>query len=125
MVPIASIGISTYFRVEGKETQGGAAALPEQVARDKKSIDLLTCLLQTISKSIGYDCGEIQLKRGAYFPQSHADDNIARIAIRDSLLKILSGEFPGFRGSIGRTKTGDAFEDTLWKDTLKNRSARN
>lgn len=71
-------------------------SVPEaaQVAHDEKSIELLTRLLQTISTSLGYDFGEVQLKRGAYFPQGHADDNVARIAIRDSLLKILSGERP-------------------------------
>ena len=66
----------------------------QQKAHDDKSIDLLTRLLQTISKSLGYDFGEVQLKRGAYFPQGHADENLARIVIRDSLVKILSGERP-------------------------------
>ena len=37
---------------------------------------------------------EVQLKRGAYFPQAHADENLARMVIRDSLVKILSGERP-------------------------------
>ena len=64
----------------------------QQKAHDEKSVELVTSLLKAISRSLGYDFGEVQLKRGAYFPQGHADDNLARIIIRDSLVKILSGE---------------------------------
>jgi hypothetical protein len=83
---------AVYFDHLNQPIAGAPAE--QQKAHDGKSIDLLARLLQTISKSLRYDFGEVQLKRGAYFPQAHADENLARMVIRDSLVKILSGERP-------------------------------
>jgi hypothetical protein len=36
----------------------------------------------------------VQLKRGGYYPRGHADENAARAAIRDNLVKVLTGAQP-------------------------------
>jgi hypothetical protein len=70
------------------------AGTPEAqaAAHNEKGIDLLVALLQTLANALGYDFNQVQLKRGAYYPQGHADDGLARIAIRDGLVALLSGK---------------------------------
>ena len=45
-----------------------------------------------MAESLGYHFDDVHLKKGIYFPQAHSDQELAQIAIRDSLVKVLSGE---------------------------------
>ena len=53
---------------------------------------MLVELLEAISKSLGYDFNKVQLKSGAYYPRAHADEKTALVAIRDNLVKVLTGQ---------------------------------
>ena len=54
--------------------------------------DLFVELLSKMAESLGYHFDDVHLKKGIYFPQAHSDQELAQIAIRDSLVKVLSGE---------------------------------
>jgi len=54
--------------------------------------DLFVDLLSKMAESLGYHFDDVHLKKGIYFPQAHSDQELAQIAIRDSLVKVLSGE---------------------------------
>lgn len=56
--------------------------------------DLFTDLLHAMSRALGYKFDRVQLKRGAYYPKAHGDEETAQRQIRDSLRSILSGEKP-------------------------------
>lgn len=53
--------------------------------------DLFTELLYKIANALGFDFDRVQLKRGIYYPRAHDENEIAQLAIRDSLVKILTG----------------------------------
>ena len=57
-----------------------------------KNDELFIDLLFEISGALGYDFDKIQLKRGAYSPIAHGEQEIDALTIRRSLSKILSGE---------------------------------
>jgi len=57
-----------------------------------KGYELFTNVLHAMSIALGYDFDVVQLKRGIYSPRAHGEQENAQIMIRDSLLKILSGE---------------------------------
>jgi hypothetical protein len=63
-------------------------------AWDEKGTELLVELLRAIAFALQYDFNKVQLQRGAYFPKLHGDDALAKLAIRDNLVKILSGQQP-------------------------------
>jgi hypothetical protein len=63
-------------------------------AHNEKGVDFLVALLEAIAKTLGYDFNKVQLKRGGYYPRGHADENAARAAIRDNLVKVLTGAQP-------------------------------
>jgi hypothetical protein len=63
-------------------------------AHNEKGVDFLVTLLEAIAKALGYDFNKVQLKRGGYYPRGHADENAARAAIRDNLVKVLTGVQP-------------------------------
>jgi hypothetical protein len=63
-------------------------------AHNEKGVDFLVALLEAIAKTLGYDFEKVQLKRGGYYPRGHADENAARAAIRDNLVKVLTGAQP-------------------------------
>jgi len=56
--------------------------------------ELFTELLNKTSLALGYDFDRVQLKRGIYYPRAHGEQENAQLIIRDSLVKILSGEKP-------------------------------
>jgi hypothetical protein len=56
--------------------------------------ELFTELLYKMSLALGYDFDQVQLKRGIYYPRAHGEQENAQMIIRDSLVKILSGEKP-------------------------------
>ncbi len=66
-------------------------AEPQVAAHNEKGVDLLISLLQKLGKSLGYDFNIVQLKKGAYYPQMHANEGQARKAIMDGLVRLLSG----------------------------------
>lgn len=61
---------------------------------NERAMDFLSGLLEALGKALGYDFNKVQLKRGVYYPQGHADDASARANIRDNLVKVLKGEQP-------------------------------
>ena len=72
-----------------------------------KSDDLFIDLLYEVSIALGYDFDKVELKRGAYSPIAHGEQELDALAIRKSLAKILSGEeafpmkvvaLPGYKG---------------------------
>lgn len=60
----------------------------------RRSDDLFVDLLHSISLAVGYEFDKVQLKRGVYFPKAHDENEMAQLLIRDSLVKILTGEKP-------------------------------
>lgn len=54
--------------------------------------ELFTDVLHAMSITLGYEFDVVQLKRGIYTPRAHGEQENAQLMIRDSLLKILSGE---------------------------------
>jgi len=54
--------------------------------------ELFTDVLYAMSLDLGYEFDVVQLKRGIYTPRAHGEQEYAQIKIRDTLLKILSGE---------------------------------
>ncbi len=74
---------------EGRdEPPEGAAAW---VARGD---DLFTELLYFISVALGFDFDRVQLRRGIYNPRAHDQNERAYLAIRDGLVRLLSGTEP-------------------------------
>ena len=59
---------------------------------NEKGTELLVELLYAMAFALQYDFNKVQLKRGAYFPKLHGDDALAKLAIRDNLVKSLSGK---------------------------------
>lgn len=74
--------------------------LNQQVAQEAigiwmvRSDELFTDLLYKMSVALGYNFDQVQIKRGIYHPRAHDEQEIAQLAIRDNLVKILSGEKP-------------------------------
>ncbi len=66
----------------------------EATAYNEKGVDHLVDMLEAMGKALGYDFNKVQLKRGAYYPQGHADDSAAVRLIRDNLARILTGAQP-------------------------------
>jgi hypothetical protein len=67
----------------------------ESLARwGKKGDDLFTDLLYAMAQALNYDFDKVYLKRGVYSPRAHGEEQVAQLMIRDSLVKILSGEQP-------------------------------
>jgi hypothetical protein len=60
-------------------------------AHNEKGVDLLTNLLAKIGHTLGYHFNAVQLKRGGYYPQGHADEANASALIRQNLVKVLTG----------------------------------
>lgn len=53
---------------------------------------LLSKLLYEISRSLGYDFDEVQLRRNIYSPIAHGKQQVQELAFREGLIQILSGE---------------------------------
>ena len=58
---------------------------------NEKGVDLLVTLLQKMASALGYQFADVEVKKGAYFPNAQAHDAIGRAIIRDSLVGILQG----------------------------------
>ena len=56
-----------------------------------KSNDYLTDLLFAMSQDLGYTFDKVQLKRGAYYPQGHADIEQEQMVLRRGLADIVLG----------------------------------
>jgi hypothetical protein len=54
--------------------------------------DLFTNLLYEMSKALGYDFDEVQIKRDAYRPGAHADLENMQISVLDGLAKALNNQ---------------------------------
>ena len=54
--------------------------------------DLFTELLYEMSLSLGYNFDKVHLRRGIYAPKAHSDQEVAQIAIRDNLARLLNRE---------------------------------
>jgi Family of unknown function (DUF6680) len=68
---------------------------PESLASwGKTGDDLFTELLYAMAQALDYSFDKVYLKRGIYSPRAHGEDQLAQLTIRDSLVKILSGERP-------------------------------
>ncbi|WP_158921126.1 DUF6680 family protein [Acidisphaera sp. S103] len=63
-------------------------------AHNEKGVDFLVTLLEAIAKTLGYDFNKVQLKRGGYYPRGHAEEKSAHAAIRDNLVRVLTGVQP-------------------------------
>lgn len=57
----------------------------------QKSPDLLTDLMFCMADILGYDFDKVQLKKGCYAPQGHADLEMEHRYIRRGLLNVLYG----------------------------------
>jgi hypothetical protein len=59
-----------------------------------RATDLLIDLLDAMSKALKYEFTKVELRRGAYYPQGHADERSDMAIIRKSLVKLLNGGPP-------------------------------
>ena len=64
----------------------------QAMAHNERGIEFLVLLLQALAQALGYEFNQVELKRGAYYPQGHVDEGEARLAIRDGLNRLLSGK---------------------------------
>ena len=64
----------------------------EGKSHNQQGVDFLVSLLEALALALGYDFNKVQLKRGGYYPQGHADESNARAFIRDGLVRVLKGE---------------------------------
>jgi hypothetical protein len=62
------------------------------IAHNERGVDFLVNLLDAVGKSLGYHFDAVQLKRGGYYPQGHADDANHQAIIREGFARILSGK---------------------------------
>lgn len=65
---------------------------PDIQSKMDRHVDLLVDLLHAMSGALGYDFDKVQIKRGAYYPQSHFDDLIARQIIREGMVRVAQGQ---------------------------------
>lgn len=65
---------------------------PDVQSKIERHVDLLVDLLHAMSVALGYDFDKVQIKRGAYYPQSHFDDLLARQIIRDGMVRVAQGQ---------------------------------
>jgi hypothetical protein len=70
------------------------ATQPTLKALDEKAMELLVELLYVMASALGYEFDKVQLRRGAYFPRLLSEDAVARLEIRNNLVKLLSGQQP-------------------------------
>lgn len=66
----------------------------QQQAHYAKRDELFLNLLHAISQDVGFSFDRVQLKRGAYSPIAHEQLEIEQRAIRQVLIRSLSGEAP-------------------------------
>jgi hypothetical protein len=59
---------------------------------DEKRKDLLIKLLSVMANCMGYEFGEVLIKKGTYFPRAHKDIEDEQQVIRKQLMGILGGK---------------------------------
>lgn len=65
---------------------------PTQEAWFRHGDDLFTKMLYEMSKALGYDFDEVQIKRDAYRPDAHVNLENAQLAVLDGLAKALNNQ---------------------------------
>jgi hypothetical protein len=65
--------------------------------------DLFTKLLLEMSKSLGYEFDEVQLRRSIYAPRGHEEQELKMNRLRDGLVEVMAGE----KAIPVRIETGD------------------
>lgn len=58
----------------------------------ERRVDLLTNLLLEMGRSLGYEFGEVHVKKGIYAPEAHGRLEDENMLIRRGLLRLLSGD---------------------------------
>lgn len=71
---------------------GSLSSVASQESWEKESEHLLVSLLLCMSKSLGYDFNEVDIKRGVYYPRGHGDIESQLTQIRTEMCKILQGQ---------------------------------
>jgi hypothetical protein len=78
-----------HFADIGNLTRAGTPLPPNTT---EKSATLATTLLLAMGKSLGYEFDEVQIKKGAYYPQGLGDVEQEQNALRRALLDLLEGK---------------------------------
>ncbi len=65
---------------------------PDASSQLERTVDLLVDLLHAMSEALDYEFDKVQIKRGAYYPQGHQDNETARQIIRDGMVRIATGQ---------------------------------
>ncbi|MFD0936772.1 DUF6680 family protein [Methylobacterium trifolii] len=73
------------------ELKQQAQNTPAAPVRAESAENLLVELLHAMSQALGYDFDKVQIKRGAYYPQLHHDEALARQIIRDGMVRVATG----------------------------------
>jgi hypothetical protein len=63
-----------------------------QIAWRAATDDLLVNLLEAMSQALDYSFDRVELKRGVYYPQAHAEADLRKIRFETALVRILTGE---------------------------------
>ncbi len=58
----------------------------------EKRSELLTKLLSAMASVLGYQFDEVDIRKGAYVPQQHVNDEQEQRALRSALLQLLAGK---------------------------------
>ncbi len=77
-----------YQRVDPDATE------VEQKTHNDKGVDHLIALLEAMGAALGYNFNKVQLRRGGYYPQAHADEANARAMIRNGLVSVFKDGQP-------------------------------
>ena len=85
-----------------------------------KGEELFTELLYQISKAVGYDFDKVYLKRSAYFPTAHANQELDTQLLRSQLMNVLSGTQPlSIAVTLPNSTTGaESVLDTFFEHLL-------
>jgi hypothetical protein len=71
---------------------GGNLSEAAQSTLNQRCEDLTTALLSALSRALGFNFTNVELKRGAYYPIGHGAREGLQLSIMDNLRKVLAGE---------------------------------
>lgn len=96
--------LNNYPKGDPASTQGAIDLWHE------RRVDLLASLLQAMGASLGYGFDEVDIKRGAYVPTAHNEDESEWRALRRVVLETFAGQTPLKMEVTGLPTDPDAIE---------------
>ncbi len=82
--------LQDHYSEWGQKTDADAAA--QATTLNERALDLLSILLVTMGARLGYTFNKVYIKKGWYYPKGLSNIELEQHALRQSLLKVLSGQ---------------------------------